>query len=149
MVASTVKNGNERLRKGNRRRWKIAETAEYAVVHQQGLEDTGKPVGKFTNTFLPWRNSLKTFFFSSRTRLSSSNCSFIVYCKRCLPTSFCWRVIKKPQMSRTGENWTNHEACKKPIRNPPIRNDHIYPCDSAGYQNKLLYTNSQTDYTKV
>ena len=30
---------------------------------------------------------------------------------------------------------------------PPIRNDQVYPCDSAGYQNKLLCTNSQTEYT--
>ena len=32
------------------------------------------------------------------------------------------------------------------VRNPPIRNAHICPCDSAGYQNELLCTNSQTDY---
>ena len=25
--------------------------------------------------------------------------------------------------------------------------DHIYPCDSAGYQNELLYTNLQKEYT--
>ena len=30
---------------------------------------------------------------------------------------------------------------------PPIRYDHVYPCDSAGYQNELLCTNSQTEYT--
>ena len=30
---------------------------------------------------------------------------------------------------------------------PPIRNDHVYPCDSDGYQNELLCTNSQTEYT--
>ena len=29
----------------------------------------------------------------------------------------------------------------------PIRNDHVYPCDSDGYQNELLCTNSQTEYT--
>ena len=32
------------------------------------------------------------------------------------------------------------------MRKPPIRNAHICPCDSAGYQNELLCTNSQTDY---
>ena len=32
-------------------------------------------------------------------------------------------------------------------RVPPIKNDHVYPCDSAGYQNELLCTNSQTEYT--
>ena len=33
------------------------------------------------------------------------------------------------------------------VRNPRIRNAHIYPCDSAGYQNELLRTNSRTGYT--
>ena len=32
------------------------------------------------------------------------------------------------------------------VRNPPIRNVHICPCDSAGYYNEFLCTNSQTDY---
>ena len=32
------------------------------------------------------------------------------------------------------------------VRNPPIRIAYIYPCDSAGCQNELLCTNSQTDY---
>ena len=51
-------------------------------------------------------------------RLSSSNCSFIVY--------------------------RNHSFAKKSL---PVRNTHIYPCYSAGYQNKLLFTNSQTVHT--
>ena len=33
------------------------------------------------------------------------------------------------------------------ITNPPIRNAHICPCDSAGYLNEFLCTNSQTDHT--
>ena len=32
-------------------------------------------------------------------------------------------------------------------RVPPIRNDHVYPCDSDRYQNELLCTNSQMEYT--
>ena len=51
-----------------------------------------QPVHKFTNTFWPWRNSLKLHvFFDSGRRLSSLNFSSTVYC---LPTSFCefWHV---------------------------------------------------------
>ena len=46
--------------------------------------------------------------------------------------------------------WTvqaNREVHKKLGRNPPIRNAHICPCNSAGYKNEFLCTNSQTDYT--
>ena len=50
------------------------------------------------------------------------------------------------QPSPTSKNWISREALKKLVRNPPIRNAHIYLCDSAGYQNELLFTNSQTDY---
>ena len=91
----------------------VGEIAEYAAAHLQRLEDAGKPAGKFTYTFWPWMNSLKAFFFSSGRRLSSSNCSFIVYCKRssASPTSFCWHVYAQP--SRTITNWTNREARKK------------------------------------
>ena len=32
-------------------------------------------------------------------------------------------------------------------RVPPIRNDHVYPCDSDRYQNELLCTNLQMEYT--
>ena len=42
--------------------------------------------------------------------------------------------------SWTCKDWANCELCKKPVRNSPIRNVHIYPCDSAGYQNELLCT---------
>ena len=51
-----------------------------------------QPVHKFTNTFWPWRNSLKlNVFFDSGRRLSSLNFSSTVYC---LPTSLCefWHV---------------------------------------------------------
>ena len=68
--------------------------AEFAAVHLQWLEDTGNPVSKFTSNVWPWRNSLKAFFLFRR-RLSSSKCSFSVYCKiMILPTPFCefWHV---------------------------------------------------------
>ena len=32
-------------------------------------------------------------------------------------------------------------------RVPPIRNDHVYPCDSDRYQKELLCTNLQMEYT--
>ena len=55
----------------------------------------------------------QSIFFSSGRRLSSSNCSFIVYCKRssASPTSFCRHVYAQP--SRTITIWTNREARKK------------------------------------
>ena len=33
------------------------------------------------------------------------------------------------------------------IRNLPVRNAHVNPCNSAEYQNKLLFTNLQTVHT--
>ena len=104
-----------------------------------------KTVGKFTNTYSGHEWIFPKNFFSGR-RLSSSNSSFIVYCKRssALPTFLCWHVFAQP--ARTLKIWTNREARKKPIRNPLISNAQICPCDSAGYQNELLGTNSQTDY---
>ena len=33
------------------------------------------------------------------------------------------------------------------IRNLPVRNAHVNPCNSAKYQNKLLFTNLQTVHT--
>ena len=53
------------------------------------------------------------------------------------------------QLSCTRKNWANREVYKKLVRNPPIRNAHIYPCNSAGHQNELLRTNLQTDYTNA
>ena len=46
----------------------------------------------------------------------------------------------------THRNWTNCEACKKLLGILPIRNTHIYPCNSTGYQNKLFCAYSQTGY---
>ena len=101
---------------------------------------------QFTNTYsgLEWILS-KNFFFSGR-KLSSLNNSFTVYCKRslALPTSLCWHVFAQP--ARTRKIWTNREVRKKSIRNPVISNAQICLCDSAGYQNELFVTNSQTGY---
>lgn len=120
----------------------VAAISEYTAVHLLCLEDTGKPVRKFTNTFCPWRNSLKIFFCSGR-RLSSSNCSVIVYCKCSLPTSNCHAQVRIGPIVR---------CIKKTIWKLPIlRNAHIYCTlylsNYAEYQNELCGTNLQTDYT--
>ena len=63
----------------------VGEIAEYAAAHQQRLEDSGNPADQFTYiyTFCMAMNEFsQSFFFSSRRRLSSLNCSFIVYYKR-------------------------------------------------------------------
>ena len=39
------------------------------------------------------------------------------------------------------------EPIMRCVRNPPIKNAHIYPCNYAGYQNELWCTHSQTVYT--
>ena len=85
----------------------------------------------------------QSIFFLFRRRLSSSKCSFIVYWKSSLPTLFC------ECEHVTAPNRHAHVRIVpivRRIRNPPIRNGHICPCDSSGYQNELLYTNSPTDY---
>ena len=52
--------------------WFVLTLELSAKLHntRQWLEDAEKPVGKFTNTFWPWRNSHKVFFMLRR-RLSS------------------------------------------------------------------------------
>ena len=62
------------------------------------------------------------YFVCSGRRLSSLNFSSTVYC---LPKQ--WQNGKITYISQ----WQNH----------------IYPCDSDGYQNEILRTNSQTEYT--
>ena len=123
----------------------VDEIAEYAAVLLRRLEDARKQSAIYKHIFWPWMNSLKEFFFSGR-KLSSLNSSFTVYCKRslALPTSLCWHVFAQP--ARTRKIWTNREARKKSIRNPVISNAQICLCDSAGYQNELFVTNSQTGY---
>ena len=64
--------------------------------------------------------SLKEFsqsiFFLFRRRVSSSNCSFIVYRKHSLPTPFTpWTLTSHcTQPSHSHNNWANHEVRKKP-----------------------------------
>ena len=61
----------------------VGEIAEYAAAHQQRLEDSGKPADQFTYTFCMAMNEFsQSFFFFFLRRLSSLNCSFIVYYKR-------------------------------------------------------------------
>ena len=126
----------------------VDEIAEYAVVHLQRLEDAGKQSANLQTHILALNEFSQRIFFSGR-RLLSLNSSFIVYCKRslALPTSLCWHVFAQP--ARTRKIWTNREARKKPIRNLLISNAQICPSDSAGYQNELLGTNSQTDHKMV
>ena len=63
----------------------------------------------------------KHFFFSRR--LQTTNCEI-----------------------RRRKNYADREVHEKPVRKPPIRKAHICPCDTAGYLNELLCTNSQTEY---
>ena len=93
--------------------------------------------------------SLKEFsqsiFFLFRRRVSSSNCSFIVYRKHSLPTPFTlWTLTSHcTQPSHKRNNWANCQVRKKPA----YHKRSIYPCDYAGYQNALWFTHSQTVYT--
>ena len=106
------------------------------------MEDAGKPN-------LRWYVSLKEFsqsiFFLFRRRLSSSNCSFIVYWNTpCQLPSHCelWHL--------TAPNHHTHITIGpivRCVRNPPIKNAHIYPCNYAGYQNELWCTHLHTVYT--
>ena len=124
--------------------------AEYVAVHLQRLEDTEKPVDKFKTHFGLKGIPSKHFSCSEEGLNSSLNCSFIaVYCKHvsCQLPSVNFDIVTASNCHarvRIGQIMIRH---KKPIRNPLIRNARIYPCDSAGYQNKLLYTNTQMDYT--
>ena len=70
---------------------------------------------------------LSKHFFLFRRRLSSSKCSFIVYCKRSLLTPFC------EFCNVTVPNRHAHIRIMRRIWNRPIRNAHICLCDSAGY----------------
>ena len=124
-------------------------------------------------TFAPFVSVLLCFSAHSRSRLVASPTSSQIYkhilaLKEFSQTTCIFRFRKKAfqfellfycllfanlllwiltcltwaQPSHTYKNWTNHETCTA-----LIRNDQVYPCDSAGYQNKLLCTNSQTEYT--
>ena len=92
--------------------------------------------------------NLQTYLASKQFRHSIFLCS-----EECFQV---WTVIslftvnapyRCAQLSCTRKNWANREVQKKLVRNPPIRNAHIYPCNSSGYQNELLCTNLPMDYT--
>ena len=121
----------------------VGGIAEYATVHLQRLEDAGNTsFGEFTNTLWPWRNSSKAIFCWGR-RLSRSNCSFIVYCtkkKKLFANFLLLTCLTCTEPSRTCT------PIVRRVRNSPIRNALIYPCDSAGCQNEFLCTNSRMDY---
>ena len=81
----------------------------------------------------------------------SSTLYFAVYFLSLSKTDFRWvwlfmALVHRTEFECIGQPF-NHETHRKPVRNQPIINSHIYPCDSAGNQNELLCTNSQTDYT--
>ena len=87
------------------------------------LED--HPANLHTHSGLEWILS-KHFFFSSGRRLSSSNCSFIVYCKRssASPTSFCWHVYaNRHAQLRIGP--TVRRVRNTGIRNAYQKSSHI------------------------
>ena len=77
-------------------------------------------------------------------RLSCLNCPSIVYYKYLLPNPLCefWHVTEPNRQAHVTIG-----LIMRLVRKPPIRNAHIYPCDSAGYQNKLLCSNLLTDCT--
>ena len=54
---------------------------------------------------------------------------------------------KTTRKKKVGASCLNLARRKKLVRNPPIRNANIYPCNSAGYQNELLCTNSKKHYS--
>ena len=96
--------------------------AEYAAVHLQRSDwKRWKTSRQICKRILALKDFLSKRCFLSRKRLSSSNCSFVVHRKR----SF-WHV--------TAPNRHAHRIgpIVKRVRNPPIRNAHIYPFDSAG-----------------
>ena len=124
----------------------VGEIAEYAPAHRQRFEDAGKPASKFTYTFWLWMNSdLSKHFFSSGRRLSSSNCSFIVY-------SNALRPRQLPSVDRSMPNRHAHVRIGPIVRR--VRNTYKKRLsetftsvlwDSAGYQNALLSIKSQPD----
>ena len=67
----------------------------------------------------------------------TKNCPYAYVCATFLLLTFL--ICPNRQWARDHENWT--------LRIPPVRNAHVYRCDSAEYQDELVCTNSQTDYT--
>ena len=107
-------------------------SAASKTLENHRLSETSRNV--FTNTFRPSRNILLKYFpvqkkrFHVRTALSLFQRSFPVF--------------DMPAFNRLA-NVTIGPIVRR-VRNPSIRNANIYPYDSAGYQNELLCTYSQT-----
>ena len=112
----------------------VGEIAEYTAAHLQRLEDAGKLTSRKICKHILTLKKLSQSTFLFRRRHSSSNCSFIVYCKRLLPTPFC-EFLHVTAPNRHAQ--VRFRPIVRRVRNPPIRNAHIYPCDSARYQNNL------------
>ena len=122
----------------------VDEIAEYAAVHLQRLEDAGKQSANLQTHILALNEFSWIFFqeedFQVRTALSL----FTVNAPR--PCQLSSGDMSLPNLHAHVRFGPIVRRVKKPIRNPLISNAQICPCDSAGYQNELLGTNSQTDY---
>ena len=106
-------------------------------MYPQRLEDTGlsgTSRNVFTNTFRPSRNILFKYFLVQKKAFTSE--PVFHCCQRSFP------VFDMPTFNRL----TNVRIgpIVRRVRNLPIRNAHIYPCDLPGYQIELLCTYSQT-----
>lgn len=104
--------------------WKTLEKHSANLQSFSGLE------GIFSNLFF----FVQDEGFEVRSALSLFTINAVCY----LP-SVDISNLPQPSWARDHENWT--------LRIPPVRNAHVYRCDSAEYQNELVCTNSQTDYT--
>ena len=101
-------------------------------MENQRLSGTSRNV--FTNKFRPSRNILLKYFLVQKKAFTSE--PVFHCCQRPFP------VFDMPAFNRL----TNVRIGPiiRRVRNLPIRNAPIYPYDSAGYQNELLCTYSQT-----
>ena len=102
------------------------------LMEDQRLSGTSRNV--FTNKVRPSRNSLLKYFLVQKKAFTSE--PVFHCCQRPLPV-FDMAAFNRLTNVRIG-------PIVRRVRNPPMRNAHIYPYDSAGYQNELLCTYSQT-----
>ena len=104
--------------------WKTLEKHSANLQSLSGLE------GIFSNLF---------FFVQDEGFEVRSALSFLIVNAVCYLPSVDISNLPQPSCARDHENWI--------LRIPPVRNAHVYRCASAGYQNELVCSNSQTDYT--
>ena len=100
-------------------------------MENQRLSGTSRNV--FTNKFRPSRSIFFKYFLVQKRAFTSEP---VFHCQRSFP------VFDMPAFNRLTN--VRIRPIMRRVRNPPIRNAHIYPYDSAGYQNELLCTYSQT-----